>query len=183
MVRVLEVSHFHHMTRNGRADENEGLGFAVRDESHQDVEDDIDIDGEDEVLYGAAQFTEVDVVGPNGIARDEDEDVAIDDDDTHNEPPRASGSGIAPSGEGPWTIRTLVAEGKVVKNGPIDSVEFQDVKHAMDEVMGVGETEMLDRAIELARKSCSSSALVEALENKVKQLVSLPYTTTLDRRS
>ena len=46
------------------------------------------------------------------------------------------------------------------------------MKKAMDEVMGIGETEALDKAVELAKKSGNPSALVEALENKVKLLVS-----------
>ncbi|KAF9650302.1 hypothetical protein BDM02DRAFT_3154924 [Thelephora ganbajun] len=37
-------------------------GFHVRDTSHEDVEDEIDIDGDDEEVFGQAQFTEVDVL-------------------------------------------------------------------------------------------------------------------------
>jgi hypothetical protein len=141
------------------------LGFVVRDETHRDVEDEIDIDGEDEALYGVVQFTEVDVLGSNTLAGDEDKDVHIDD-DAEDRPARASGSGSGENSERPSTPRDLGAE------EPLDGVELQEVKNAIDEVMGVAGAEAMDNAIELARKSGNSSALVEALENKVKQLVS-----------
>lgn len=151
---------------------HQGMGIVIRDETHQDIDEDIDIDGEDEALYGAAQFTEVDVLGRDLSAADEDEDVRIDDDDAANQSPGVSGTGMIEGTAGPSTVRNLIAQGQVINEELIAGVQFQEVKMAMEEIMGIGETEALDRSIELARKSGSPSALVEALENKVKLLVS-----------
>ena len=60
----------------------------------------------------------------------------------------------------------------MVKKELVDGEELQEVKNAMDKVMGVGEAEAMNKAIELARKLDNPATLVEALENKVKQLVS-----------
>nr|GAT44374.1 predicted protein [Mycena chlorophos] len=38
-----------------------GTGIAARDPTHQDIDDEIDIDGDDEAVFGGAQFTEDDV--------------------------------------------------------------------------------------------------------------------------
>lgn len=37
-------------------------GFHIRDANQEDVEDEIDVDGDDEEVFGRAQFTEVDVL-------------------------------------------------------------------------------------------------------------------------
>ena len=37
-------------------------GFHVRDINHKDVEEEIDVDGDDEDIFGRAQFTEVDIL-------------------------------------------------------------------------------------------------------------------------
>ncbi|KAK7060368.1 hypothetical protein VNI00_001133 [Paramarasmius palmivorus] len=39
-----------------------GTGFHTRDPNSQDVEDEVDVDGDDVVLYGASQFTETDIL-------------------------------------------------------------------------------------------------------------------------
>ena len=150
-----------------------GLGIAVRDETHQDVEDEIDIDGEDEVIYGAAQFTEGDVIGSRPLSVDEDEDVQIEDEgESRDQSPTASGSGSGQVAFTTTALRQLVVEGKVVKKAGAVGEGLEDVKKSMDEVMGVGEAEEVERAVELARKSGDASALVAALESKVKLLVS-----------
>lgn len=147
------------------------MGFAVRDEAQQDVDEDIDIDGEDEVMYGAAQFTEVDVLGTNDGTTAEDEDVEIDgDEDVATQSPSASGSAGPSSGNA--SLQQLVAEGKIVKKWTTDESELQEVKKTMDEVMGVGETEELNKAVDLARMSGNPAALIKALDHKVKLLVS-----------
>jgi hypothetical protein len=57
----------------------EGTGFDVRNTSHVDVEEDVDIDGADEAVFGEAQFTERDVIAG------EDAEVDIGDaDDLRN---------------------------------------------------------------------------------------------------
>ena len=37
-------------------------GFYVRDANHEDIEDEIDVEGDDEEVFGQAQFTEVDIL-------------------------------------------------------------------------------------------------------------------------
>ncbi|KAF7775729.1 hypothetical protein Agabi119p4_4122 [Agaricus bisporus var. burnettii] len=63
----------------------QGMGFHSRDPADQDVEDDIDIDGDDQDTYGEAQFTEGDIL-PVDEAHpapvDEDVDVEIEGDQT-----------------------------------------------------------------------------------------------------
>lgn len=142
-----------------------GLGFAVRDDTHHDVDDEIDVDGEDEAVFGVAQFTEGDVLGRP--TANEDEDVDVEDDGPEpTQSPGASGSN-SESGD----LRQLVAEGKVAKKATAPG-SLGDVKETMDQIMGVGEAEEAHRAVDLARKSGNSAALVEALDNKIRLLVS-----------
>lgn len=124
-----------------------GTGFHTRREE-PDVDEEIDVDGDDE--FGDVQFTEGDILAPLRP----DEEIDLD-------------------GEGDQTLRDLVAEGKAVKrqSPPQDGLEV--VKAKMDEVMGIGECDKLDRAIQTAKKMQDPKALVAALENKLKQLESL----------
>ncbi|ETW83698.1 hypothetical protein HETIRDRAFT_155133 [Heterobasidion irregulare TC 32-1] len=46
------------------------LGFAVRDRTLEDVDDEVDIDGDDEGVFGTVQFTEADLLGGSTIAAD-----------------------------------------------------------------------------------------------------------------
>ncbi|KAH9943227.1 uncharacterized protein BXZ73DRAFT_97278 [Epithele typhae] len=145
-----------------------GTGFDVRNREERDVEDEVDVDGEDEATFGAAQFSERDVLapplGPADSRSEADTDADIDVDD-------ANGSGEGPSGSRTErepkqgkSLRDLVAEGKVIR--PTENTE-QTV-----EVMGLAETDEVDLAIELARRSEDSAALVRALESKVRLLES-----------
>ncbi|TCD69222.1 hypothetical protein EIP91_008325 [Steccherinum ochraceum] len=149
-----------------------GMGFETRNRSQHDVDGDIDIDGEDDAVYGAVQFTEGDILAAEAGRphSDGDSGVQVDDDHDIDIEMEASASGSAPE----KSLRDLVAEGKVVKRTET-SVAEEDVKQTMDEVMGVGEAEEIDKSIELARLSGSSSKLVTALENKVNLLVSLAF--------
>lgn len=54
-----------------------GAGFHTRDRQTQDVDDEIDIDGED-AAFGAPQFTEGDVVHLEDREQDTDEDADVD---------------------------------------------------------------------------------------------------------
>lgn len=142
-----------------------GLGFAVRDHSQQDIDDDIDVDGEDEAAYGAPQFSEGDVVNPLERSN-EDEDVDIDDDE---DVPLSASSGGNSGGDGQGkTLQDIVAKGDVIK-------KMKEVKKEMEEVMGVAEMEELDRAVDKARTSGDANALVEALEKKLSVLVSVMH--------
>ncbi|KAI0722778.1 hypothetical protein C8Q76DRAFT_855151 [Earliella scabrosa] len=152
-----------------------GIGFDVRNRHDQDVDDEIDVDGEDEALFGAPQFTEQDVVAPpelneiNGALSDAGTDADVDVD--MNGDAAASG---ATSGDGPErepkrgkSLRDLVAEGKVIRQKVVE-----DAKLKMNEVMGVGDAEKVDLAVELARRAGDQAALIRALESKVELLES-----------
>lgn len=131
------------------------------------MDEDIDVDGDDDVLFGAQQFTEGDILatvstevtatpsppGNPGVQ------VDIDVDDSITDLTEKS-------------LRDLVAEGKVIKR-PLGeaSTSTQEVKKAMEEVMGLAEAEEVDALIELAKKASNPTALIKALEDKVKLLV------------
>jgi hypothetical protein len=54
-----------------------GAGFDVRNQNHADVDDELDIDGDDAAQFGDAQFNENDIVA----LHDEDVEVDIDESD------------------------------------------------------------------------------------------------------
>lgn len=146
-----------------------GTGFDIRDRTQQDVEDEVDVDGEDEVLFGAAQFTENDILAVSGQheSEDEDDDVDVGTGDIV-ETSRDTAQTVEKSDDNAAkALKELLVEGKVVKR------HVDDVKRAMDEVMGVGEAEEVEQAIERARKQNDQVALIQALENKVNLLVSI----------
>lgn len=65
-----------------------------------------------------------------------------------------------------------MSQGKVVRRSSArDGVEA--VKAKMEEVMGVGDVDKMDLMVNSARKHVSKNpgVLIEALENKIKQLV------------
>ena len=121
----------------------------------------MDVDGDDEAVFGGAQFTEGDILGHVDSDKEGDEDR----DTTDNED---EGGGTEK------TLRDLVAEGKVVRRrSPLpgdDGVEA--VRAKMEEVMGVGDSDKMDLAVSSARRHGNLSELIHALENKIKQLVS-----------
>jgi len=122
------------------------------------VEDDIDIDGDEDAIYGDVQFTEGDILGIDAV-------VPLDE-------IRGNDAGDDERDKQEKTLQDLVAEGKILKrnNGP-----DEQVKETLDEVMGVAETEAVDREIALARGSGSMGSLVRALESKVDLLVSTTF--------
>lgn len=130
------------------------------------------MDGDDEAVFGDAQFTEGDILGPTSephVEDNENEDVQIDGDSDEEGANRKR-----------KTLRDLVAEGKVVRRrSSHDGVDA--VKAKMEEVMGVGDADKMDIAVNVARRQGSPSALIQALENKIKQLVSLPLLQCLRR--
>jgi len=147
-----------------------GMGFDIPDRSQHDVEDEVDVDGEDEALFGAAQFTESDIVrlsGQSGSRDDEDEDIDVDAEDE----PRPGGRAALDTAtqQVGKVLEGLVAQGNVVKRR-VEVVE--DVKRVMEEVMGVGEVEEIELAVERARKRGDTLALIKALESKVNFMAS-----------
>ncbi|PIL37364.1 hypothetical protein GSI_01057 [Ganoderma sinense ZZ0214-1] len=154
-----------------------GTGFDIRNRNDQDVDDEIDVDGEDEAVFGAPQFTEQDVLAlpadpgeVDGAESDSGTDVEIDVDDT-TAPGGSSASTPERDPKKGLSLRDLVAEGKVIRH------QVEDAKQAMNEVMGVGDAEKVDLAVELARRGGDQAALVKALESKVKLLEARMGTT------
>ncbi|KAJ7498631.1 hypothetical protein FB451DRAFT_1334305 [Mycena latifolia] len=87
----------------GHVGDVRGTGFATRDPNSLDVDEDIDIDGDDEAVFGEAQFTEGDIVAafpPSQHLRPSDEDMDVD---------------VDIGGDEEETLRELVAQGKVIK--------------------------------------------------------------------
>lgn len=126
----------------------------MRDRNQQDVDDEVDVDGDDQ--FGDAQFTEGDIL-PFDTSRPAMEDFGVEIEDNDED-------------EASKTLRALVAEGKAVRRKPDGRIG--GVKAKMEEVMGMADTEKMDLAILGARKRGDKSSLITALENKVKQLVS-----------
>ncbi|PCH40844.1 hypothetical protein WOLCODRAFT_71360, partial [Wolfiporia cocos MD-104 SS10] len=143
-----------------------GTGFDIRDRTQQDVEDEVDVDGEDEAVFGAAQFSEKDIIVLSGNRQDEEEEVDVDND----VPATASVRGGASAEQtGASTLKDLPVNGKLARR----QVEVvADVKRTMEEVMGVGEVEQVEQAIQKARSGGDNIALIKALESKVNFMVS-----------
>jgi E3 ubiquitin-protein ligase RNF220 len=91
-----------------------GAGFDVRNPLHNDVEDEIDIDGDDAVVFGDAQFTEKDIIFPDSTNSTEDEEVRIDSDDEQDHIRLAQQERVGTS------LRDLVAQGKVVLTSNVE---------------------------------------------------------------
>ena len=134
------------------------MGFHVRNRNEQDVDDEVDVDGDDEAVFGDAQFTEGDILvsgnDPQHATDGQELDVEIEDDEDIQTPHKS--------------LRDLVAEGKI----PSRSLEEENTGWSNTvEVAGNTDVDRADIAIALARKRRHSSALVGALEYKIKLLV------------
>ncbi|OJA19323.1 hypothetical protein AZE42_00419 [Rhizopogon vesiculosus] len=131
-----------------------GTGIHVRTSNSVDVEDEVDIDGEDEAVFGEAQFGEADVLALPSSGHDvhpENEDIDVDIDGQ---------LGITQEQQ---TLRHLVVEGKVFTKQADGSVGIDIQPTDMDQ---------LDLAISTGRSRNDPSVLIVALENKIKALVS-----------
>ncbi|KAJ7490292.1 hypothetical protein B0H11DRAFT_2229205 [Mycena galericulata] len=135
-----------------------GTGFATRDPNALDVDDEIDIDGDDEAVFGQAQFTEGDIVNvfpPSQQIRPSDEDMEVDVEEEE-------------------TLRELVAQGKVIKREKMArQVEQKDTT--------LDEADKLDLAILAAKNRGDQASLVELLQDKIQVLESRSAATSLCR--
>ncbi|KAL6305775.1 hypothetical protein BKA93DRAFT_776680 [Sparassis latifolia] len=152
-----------------------GTGFEIRDRAQQDVEDEIDVDGEDEAVFGAPQFTESDILAAtSGLhqARSANPPSPSDDGSDLDVGRERETTMKLTSGKEMElkTLRDLVAEGKMIRRR---AEVVEDVKRTMEEVMGVGETDRVDQAVEKARREGNDVALIHALESKVNHMVSI----------
>ncbi|KAJ6538519.1 hypothetical protein DFH09DRAFT_1398342 [Mycena vulgaris] len=146
-----------------------GTGFATRDPNSLDVDEEIDIDGDDEAVFGEAQFTEGDIVDafpPSQHLRPSDEDMDVDVD-------------LDIGGDEDQTLRELVAQGKVIKREKIEQQVEQGGDAAKD--TNLDEADKIDLAILAARSRGDQATLVGLLQNKIKILESRSAATSLCR--
>ncbi|KAJ7068607.1 hypothetical protein C8F01DRAFT_977914, partial [Mycena amicta] len=140
-----------------------GTGFATRDPRANDVDDEIDVDGDDEAVFGEAQFTEDDVVRafppperirPSDVGEEMDVDV-----------------------DGEETLRELVAQGKVTsRERPAQQVLVGVGVEARDDEDA--DADKLELAILAAKNRGDQASLVGLLQSKIKMLESRTPTTT-----
>ncbi|KAF7301969.1 RING-type domain-containing protein [Mycena indigotica] len=138
----------------GHVGDVRGTGFATRDPNAQDIDDEIDIDGDDEEVFGGIQFTERDVVNAfpatERIRPTEDgEDMEVDID-----------------GDGEETLRELVAQGKVIKRDRPAQQVLDSHRQTCDEV------DKLELAILTAKSRGDQASLIGLLQSKIKLLES-----------
>ncbi|TFK20363.1 hypothetical protein FA15DRAFT_759449 [Coprinopsis marcescibilis] len=127
----------------------QGAGFHTRNNNSEDVEDDIDIDGDDQAVYGETQFTEGDVLPIPGQRPTEVEDEDIDVEDVSDN--------VETSERPDHTPNTT------------DSKERErSFPSHIDEGLG-----RIQLAIEVAKKKGDKSVIISNLESKVKLLESL----------
>ncbi|KAF8521849.1 hypothetical protein JB92DRAFT_3087609 [Gautieria morchelliformis] len=100
--------------RIARSVDFRGAGFDVRNPLHNDVEDEIDIDGDDAVVFGDTQFTEKDIIFPDSMNSTEDEEIRIDSDDEQDHIRLTQRERVGTS------LRDLVAQGKVVLTSNVE---------------------------------------------------------------
>lgn len=134
------------------------------------MDDDIDVDGDDDATFGEPQFTENDIVTlPNPHAPDaEDSDVDVDVGGTTV--PRYNGTEEREKDSQPEkTLHDLMAERSITRR---QTEGVENVERMMDKVMGVGETEQAEIAVENARRGGDMGALVRALESQINLMVS-----------
>ena len=131
-----------------------GTGFHTRDPTSQDIEDEVDIDGDDQDKYGEVQFTESDILPVDANSRSlEAEEGVLDGDQSER------------GGSAQQSLRDLIAEGKNIR---------RQGRHPNDINVGMfrtGEVEKLDLAIAKAKQKGVLKAIVVALEDKIKYLV------------
>ncbi|KAF8806343.1 hypothetical protein BYT27DRAFT_7191688 [Phlegmacium glaucopus] len=135
-----------------------GTGFHTRDRDQQDIEEEIDIDGDDQAVFGDAQFTEGDIIPINEDVRNVDEDVDIDieGDEVQQEQIR---------------LRELVAAGKLAQRRSCRQVAETGRPNA-EESDSVVEADKTNMAIISARQRGDKAGLILALESKVTEMES-----------
>jgi len=131
-----------------------GTGFHTRDPTSQDIEDEVDIDGDDRDKYGEAQFTESDIlpVDVNNRPLEAEEDT-IDEDQSER------GGSVRKS------LHDLIAEGKNIQR------QGWHLNNLNVRMSRAGDIDKLDLAITKAKQQGILKAIIVALEEKVKHLV------------
>jgi len=128
-----------------------GTGFHTRDPTSQDIEDEVDIDGDDRDKYGEVQFTEGDIlpVDVNNRPLEAEEDI-IDEDQSER------------GGSARQSLRDLIVEGKNIQ---------RQGWHLNDLNVRAGDIDKLNLAITKAKQKGILKAIIVALEEKVQHLV------------
>lgn len=107
------------------------MGFDTRDRHLQDVEDDVDVDGEDDALYGVAQFSEGDILtaefprpqsDDSGVHVDEEVDVDVEMDTLGSESIREK------------SLKDLVTAGKLASKGQADTSSLTGLQKIITDV-------------------------------------------------
>ena len=137
------------------------MGFHVRNRNDADVEDEVDVDGDDEAVFGDAQFTEGDILPLHNGARHVEGGQRL-----HASP---EGEGEDDLQTGRESLRDLVANGKPPNRAPMSAATIEPKLNG-DAVATT------DLAIVSARNSGNMPLLVAALESKIALTVrkSLP---------
>jgi len=133
-----------------------GTGIYVRTSGSADIEDEVDIDGEDEAVFGEAQFGEADVLALPSSDHDlhlGNEDIDIDID------------GQQGTTQERQTLRHLVVESKLL-------TARAESSGGVERDIRPPDMDQLDLAIFTARSRNDLSTLITALENKIKTLAS-----------
>jgi hypothetical protein len=127
----------------------------VRDRNAQDVEDEVDIDGDDADVFGNPQFTEVDILRHyNDPPTQEPVDIQSD-------------SGQEPREHG--VLHDLVAEGEATKSAS------RDPHSTAEEIGKVADLHALNSVVSSTRRTGDSTALIKALDSKIKHLVRVHF--------
>lgn len=165
-----------------------GTGFSIRNPAEQDVDDDLDIEGADEDEFGEAQFDEADIIGSDSHSQAGTNGMDADMDGGERELlptplPNASIFGASLPPARARTLRDLVAEGKVSRNGIHDiliaGVKGKGVDHHIhdsqvstrQDTQQVVSAEDVDAAVEAAIISGDKDALITALQKKLQHIV------------
>lgn len=155
-----------------------GSGFNIRNPADRDVDDDLDIEGADEDEFGEVQFDEGDIIMSESHSQGDVIDVGV-----NNELDMPAPSPHLPNDVTPGkpararTLRDLVAEGKVSRNGlpdvlvgkrkSVDGSQAIDVRNAQS----LSNTEDLNISVEAAALAGDKDALISALQTKLHNLV------------
>jgi len=135
-----------------------GTGIHVRTQT-QDTEEDIDIDGTDDFIFGDPQFGEEDVVGLDDHLGDNsgtiDTDGKVGERSNHDRQPR----------------KTWGSEGSLLSRAPSNSHVPVENEWSGGNIISDAENDRFDVAILAARKRGDHLTLIAALENKIKSIV------------
>ncbi|KAL4076220.1 hypothetical protein J3A83DRAFT_4357334 [Scleroderma citrinum] len=142
-----------------------GTGIHVRTQT-QDTEDDIDVDGMDDAIFGDAQFGEADVVGLTDDNDGDPKDIDIDGKKGERSNHDRHGQNAGASEGSFWQSRAPL-------NSRLGNMLVAPPKTSTDMISDT-ENDKLDLAILAARESGNHLTLIAALEMKIKSIPLAP---------